>query len=107
MCEFVIFEFTFVSLLSTDAESTVLRLTSEKQTWTFENISENPIISVNRNFTSPIIVNVEEQNDSNLKILVESETDPVAKYSAMKKLHLNTVEKLYSWMKSGLYFAFL
>src|SRR5690348_14638693 len=56
-----------------------------RQSITFENVTEPPLLSINRDFSAPVIVDAErEPND--LERLAQSDTDPFARYEAMQEL---------------------
>lgn len=60
-------------------------LDQPRQTVTFENVTETPLLSINRNFSAPVIVTAERRPDE-LEKLAGSDTDPFARYEAMQEL---------------------
>jgi len=56
-----------------------------KQSVTFENVSETPLLSINRNFSAPVMVTADRRPDE-LERLAQSDTDPFARYEAMQEL---------------------
>ncbi len=67
------------------AETVLLELTEERQTWVFENIAHKPIPSLLRNFSAPVIVDIERQ-ESELILLAQHDTDPFARWEAVQEL---------------------
>jgi aminopeptidase N len=55
------------------------------QTVTFENVTETPLLSINRNFSAPVMVTADRRPDE-LQRLAQSDTDPFARYEAMQEL---------------------
>jgi aminopeptidase N len=60
-------------------------LDQPRQSVTFENVTETPLLSINRNFSAPVIVTAERRPDE-LEKLAGSDTDPFARYEAMQEL---------------------
>jgi aminopeptidase N len=56
-----------------------------RQSFTFENVTETPLLSINRNFSAPVIVTAERRPDE-LDRLAQADTDPFARYEAMQEL---------------------
>ncbi|HEX2802384.1 MAG TPA: aminopeptidase N, partial [Sphingomicrobium sp.] len=67
-------------------ERLVLLDTSEK-TVEFEGIGEAALLSINRDFSAPIVIDV-ERKEGELEKLAASDTDPFARYEAMQELML-------------------
>ena len=55
------------------------------QSVTFENVVETPLLSINRNFSAPVIVSA-ERRPHELERLAQADTDPFARYEAMQEL---------------------
>ncbi len=66
-------------------ETVLLELTQEQQTWEFHNIAHRPVLSLLRNFSAPVIVDVERQ-ESDLILLARHDTDPYARWEAVQEL---------------------
>ncbi|MGN6849091.1 MAG: aminopeptidase N [Sphingomicrobium sp.] len=64
---------------------TLIILDQPKQSFTFENVTETPFLSINRNFSAPVIVTAERRPDE-LDRLAQADTDPFARYEAMQEL---------------------
>jgi aminopeptidase N len=60
-------------------------LDQSKQSFTFENVVETPLLSINRNFSAPVIVTAERRSGE-LERLAQADTDPFARYEAMQEL---------------------
>jgi aminopeptidase N len=55
------------------------------QSVTFDNVVEPPLLSINRNFSAPVIVTA-ERRPHELERLAQADTDPFARYEAMQEL---------------------
>lgn len=64
---------------------TVLELKESEQTWTWKNIASKPIISLLRDFSAPVKCHI-DYTDTELAILIQSETNDFARWEAMQKL---------------------
>jgi aminopeptidase N len=60
-------------------------LDQPKQTVTFDNVTETPLLSINRNFSAPVIVSA-ERRPHELERLAQADTDPFARYEAMQEM---------------------
>jgi len=60
-------------------------LDQPRQSVTFDNVSEAPLLSINRNFSAPVIVTAERRPEE-LERLAQADTDPFARYEAMQEL---------------------
>jgi aminopeptidase N len=60
------------------------------QSVTFENVTEPPLLSINRNFSAPIIVEAERRSGE-LERLAQSDTDPFARFEAMQELMMRAL----------------
>jgi aminopeptidase N len=65
-------------------------LDQAKQSITFENVAEAPLLSINRNFSAPIIVEADRSADE-LERLAQADTDPFARYEAMQELMMRAL----------------
>ncbi|MDQ3245712.1 MAG: aminopeptidase N [Pseudomonadota bacterium] len=72
------------------ASEQVILLDHPEQSIVFEEIGERPLLSINRNFSAPVIVDV-ERAAGELEMLAQSDTDPFARFEAMQELMLRTV----------------
>ena len=57
---------------------------------TFENIAEPPLLSINRGFSAPIVVQA-ERRAGELERLAQCDTDPFARYEAMQELMMRAL----------------
>jgi len=67
------------------ADTVLLELTSESQTWVLRDIPEEPVPSLLRNFSAPVIVEF-ERPDADLALLARHDTDPFARWEATREL---------------------
>jgi aminopeptidase N len=77
------------------APDTVLRLQEATQTFTFENVPADPVLSIFRGFSSPVNVKI-EQTDEQLLFLMAYDTDSFNKWDAgsryMSKMIISIAE---------------
>jgi aminopeptidase N len=57
---------------------------------TFENVTETPLLSINRGFSAPIIVEADRPSEE-LERLAQADTDPFARYEAMQELMMRAL----------------
>jgi aminopeptidase N len=60
------------------------------QSVTFDNVTETPLLSINRNFSAPVIVTA-ERRAGELEQLAQADTDPFARYEAMQELMMGAL----------------
>jgi aminopeptidase N len=60
------------------------------QTVTFDNVVEPPLLSINRNFSAPIMVEA-ARGPGELEALAQSDTDPFARYEATQELMMRVL----------------
>ena len=65
-------------------------LDQERQSVTFENVTETPLLSINRNFSAPVMIDV-QRAEGELERLAQTDTDPFARYEAMQELMMRSV----------------
>jgi len=65
-------------------------LDQARQSVTFENVTEPPLLSINRNFSAPIIVEA-VRSPGELERLAQADTDPFARYEAMQELMMRAL----------------
>jgi aminopeptidase N len=75
---------------SNDQVEQLLELTQASQTWTFDNIKECPVLSINRNFSAPINLDF-EQSEADLLTLFLSDDDPFNRWEAGQKLAMQMI----------------
>jgi aminopeptidase N len=57
---------------------------------TFENVTEPPLLSINRDFSAPIVVDA-ARRPGELERLAQSDTDPFARYEAIQELMMSAL----------------
>jgi aminopeptidase N len=72
------------------APEQLILLDSAEQHITFDNVPERPLLSINRGFSAPVIVDV-ERGDDDLERLAEHDRDPFARYEAMQELMMRSL----------------
>jgi aminopeptidase N len=70
-------------------EQTVL-LASANETLVFEAITERPVLSINRGFSAPVVIE-SDRTPADLAFLSGHDDDPFARYEAMQQLMLDTL----------------
>lgn len=68
----------------------LLMLTETRQSFTFEGIGAAPILSINRGFSAPVIVET-NRTQADLAFLSAHDDDPFARYEAMQQLMVNVL----------------
>ena len=72
------------------ASARLLVMDEPSETVTFENVSEPPLLSINRGFSAPVILDV-ERGPGELERLAGSDTDPFARYEAMQEMMMRAL----------------
>ena len=75
---------------SNDQVEQLLELTQASQSWTFDNIDERPVLSINRNFSAPIKLDF-EQSEADLLTMLTSDDDPFNRWEAGQKLAMQMI----------------
>jgi len=75
---------------SNDQSEQLLELTQVTQTWTFDNIPDRPVLSINRNFSAPINLDF-EQSEADLLALFSSDDDAFNRWEAGQKLAMQMI----------------
>ncbi|WP_150292136.1 aminopeptidase N [Sphingobium estronivorans] len=68
----------------------LLMLTEATQSFTFDNWPDAPLLSINRGFSAPVIVETNRSQDD-LAFLSAHDEDPFARYEAMQQLMVNVL----------------
>jgi aminopeptidase N len=68
----------------------LLMLTQAKQSFTFAGLATAPILSINRGFSAPVIVET-NRSQTDLAFLSAHDDDPFARYEAMQQLMVNVL----------------
>jgi aminopeptidase N len=75
---------------SARAEERLVLLTGQSEAISFEGFSEPPVLSINRGFSAPVIVDTNRSQDD-LAFLSAHDDDPFARYEAMQQLMVNVL----------------
>src|SRR3546814_11671934 len=67
------------------AAERLILLEDAEQSVEFDNIGEAALLSVNRGFSAPVVMDV-ERGDGDLETLAASDSDPFARYAAIQEL---------------------
>ncbi len=68
----------------------LLELTATTQTWTFHDVPQRPILSLNRGFSAPIILDF-AQSEADLLLLLAGDDDPFSRWEAAQKLAVELI----------------
>jgi len=71
-------------------EERLVQLDGESHEILFEGINERPVLSINRGFSAPVIIEA-ERSAADLAFLSARDDDPFARYEAMQQLMLDTM----------------
>ncbi len=80
--------------------SRILILENEEQTFTFKNINETPVLSVNRGFTAPVKMNV-KYSDKEYLNLMTNDSDSFNRWDAGQQYATKKLLKMVSEIQSG------
>ena len=72
------------------AEERLVELTDPRAEIAFEDVTERPVLSINRGFSAPVIVDT-DRSPADLAFLSANDDDPFARYEAMQQLMLDTL----------------
>ena len=72
------------------APERLIVLDQPSQSVTFENVTEAPLLSINRNFSAPVVVTAERKPDE-LERLAQADTNPFARYEAIQELMMSVL----------------
>ena len=67
------------------ASERLIILDQPTQSVTFENVTEMPLLSINRDFSAPVVLTA-ERRPHELERLAQADSDPFARYEAMQEL---------------------
>jgi aminopeptidase N len=81
-------------------DTALLELKTARQSWTFHNISEQPVPSLLRNFSAPVIVEY-DSTDAELVLLAQHDTDPFARWEASQQLATRELTRLVQAHQAG------
>ncbi len=83
-----------MGLLDTDGEeilSQTLRISKEKETFTFGGLMSKPVLSINRDFSAAFII---EQQNPEYAFLMKHDTNSFVQYEAAQNFALQTINKI-------------
>ena len=80
----------FNAITGTHQGDELLLLSEAKQSFTFTGFAQPPILSINRGFSAPVIVET-NRSQSDLAFLSAHDDDPFARYEAMQQLMVNVL----------------
>ena len=63
----------------------LLELTQARQSWTFQGVTQRPVLSLLRDFSAPVVIDY-ERPDTELALLARSDSDPFARWEAGQEL---------------------
>src|SRR4051812_39665335 len=72
------------------ASERLIVLDQARQSVILDNVSEAPLLSINRNFSAPVIVTA-ERKPHELERLAQTDSDPFARYEAMQELMMRAL----------------
>jgi len=72
------------------ASEQLIVFAQSKQNITFDNVTETPLLSINRGFSAPIIVQ-SRRRPGELERLAQADSDPFARYEAMQDLMMTAL----------------
>jgi aminopeptidase N len=68
----------------------LILLDQPRQSVTFDNVAEPPLLSINRGFSAPVIVDA-ERRPHELERLAQADSDPFARYEAIQELMMRAL----------------
>ena len=83
-----------MALLSANSEevaSDMLIISEQSETFVYKGLSEKPVLSINRDFTAPIII---EQENVDFAFLMKHDTNSFIKYEAAQTFAIETLEAM-------------
>lgn len=81
-------------------EDGLIHLTEARQTITFKDIPDRPVLSANRGFGAPVIMNT-DQTDQDLAFLMAHDRDPFARWEAGQQYATRLMKTAVSAMAAG------
>ncbi len=90
-------DFKIEGLTPYDQED-LLELTQREQTFKLIQVSEQPVLSINRDFSAPINIQF-EQSDEDLYLLMNSDSDAFNRWESAQKIYRQTLMKIYQNLK--------
>lgn len=81
-------------------DQTLIHLKKQKESFVFENVPVKPVLSLNRQFSSPIHLNWKASFDE-LLFLMKNDTDAFNRWEASQKIYLGLYRDLIQAIRSG------
>lgn len=81
-------------------KSRTLLLTSESDRWTFTNVTENPVVSIGRGFSAPVIFEYAYTRDE-LRFLALNDSDAFNRAEAFERLALDVLNEVTDQFELG------
>ena len=82
------------NLLSVNSEGeTLFHLRTQTARISFTGFEKKPTLSLNRNFSAPIHLDIKTQNESDLLFLMKHDQDPFNRWEASQRLYLQTLKQ--------------
>lgn len=78
----------------------VLTLTEPTDEWTFVQVNENPVVSIGRDFSAPVIFDTAYTREE-LAFLAQHDSDGFNRYEAMRRLVLEVLNEMVDEAESG------
>eukprot|EP00887_Chlorella_sp_A99_P005869 scaffold1.g5869.t1 len=75
--------------------SLVLLLSEARQSWVFGGVEEEPLPSLLRGCSAPVVLGVRGQRDADLALLASADPDPYARWAAGQELATRALLKVY------------
>jgi aminopeptidase N len=72
------------------APERLIVLEQEQQSIRFDDVAEPPLLSINRGFSAPVIIQTERRAEQ-LELLAEHDSDPFARFEAMQELMMRAL----------------
>jgi len=72
------------------APERLIVLDQQRQAFTFENVTEPPLLSINRDFSAPVVLTADRKLGE-LERLAQSDTDAFARYEAIQELMMDAL----------------
>ena len=85
---------------SFDKDKSLLHIKRERKIFTFSNISSEPVPSLLRDFSAPVLINY-DYSEKDLIFLLDHDSDKFNRYDAGQRLALNTIIALAEDEKTG------
>lgn len=84
---------------TTASTMTILEMEHETETFTFLNVKNKPLLSLNRGFTSPVKIHYQQSNDD-LAFIFAHDSDEFNRWEAGQTLAINTLLELMAAIKN-------